>query len=62
MCQFSCIGTTPRPKDGERSENDLSSAGRHDDPGAGMTPDTIPWTENGKPYYDSEIIYYAVEN
>ena len=28
----------------------------------GMTPDTIPWTLNGVPYYDSEIIYYAVGN
>ena len=28
----------------------------------GMTPDTIPWTANGEPYYDSEIIYYAVGN
>ena len=27
---------------------------------AGMTPDTIPWTLDGVPYYDSEIIYYAV--
>ena len=27
----------------------------------GMTPDTIPWTLNGTPYYDSEIIYFAVE-
>ena len=26
----------------------------------GMTPDTIPWTLNGVPYYDSAIIYYAV--
>ena len=26
----------------------------------GMTPDTIPWTLYGKPYYDSAIIYYAV--
>ncbi len=26
----------------------------------GMTPDTIPWTLGGVPYYDSEIIYYAV--
>ena len=26
----------------------------------GMTPDSIPWTLNGLPYYDSEIIYYAV--
>ncbi len=26
---------------------------------AGMTPDTIPWTLGG-PYYDSDIIYYAV--
>lgn len=25
----------------------------------GMTPDTIPWTLGGLPYYDSEIIYYA---
>ncbi|MEQ2440564.1 RHS repeat-associated core domain-containing protein [Solibaculum intestinale] len=29
---------------------------------AGMTPDTIPWTLNGVPYYDSPIIYYAVGN
>ena len=29
---------------------------------AGMTPDTIPWTLGGVPYYDSEIIYYAVGN
>ena len=29
---------------------------------AGMTPDTIPWTLNGIPYYDSPIIYYAVGN
>ena len=28
----------------------------------GMTPDTIPWTLYGKPYYDSAIIYYAVGN
>lgn len=28
----------------------------------GMTPDTIPWTLNGVPYYDSKIIYYAVGN
>ena len=27
---------------------------------AGMTPDDIPWTYNGEPYYDSPIIYYAV--
>lgn len=27
---------------------------------AGMTPDTIPWTLCDKPYYDSDIIYYAV--
>lgn len=27
-----------------------------------MTPDTIPWTLYGKPYYDSKIIYYAVGN
>jgi len=26
----------------------------------GMNPDTIPWTLNGIPYYDSPIIYYAV--
>ena len=26
----------------------------------GMTPDTIPWTLGGEPYYDSDIIYYAV--
>lgn len=26
----------------------------------GMTPDNIPWTLNGIPYYDSEIIYYAI--
>jgi len=26
----------------------------------GMTPDTIPWTLNGVPYYDSDIIYYAI--
>ena len=26
----------------------------------GMTPDTIPWTLNGKPYYDSGIIYFAI--
>ena len=26
----------------------------------GMTPDTIPWTLCDVPYYDSEIIYYAV--
>ena len=30
--------------------------------GAGMTPDTIPWTLCGVPYYDSAIIYYAVGN
>ena len=30
--------------------------------GAGMTPDTIPWTLCGAPYYDSVIIYYAVGN
>ena len=29
---------------------------------AGMTPDTIPWTLGGIPYYDSAIIYYAVGN
>ena len=29
---------------------------------AGMTPDTIPWTLGGVPYYDSAIIYYAVGN
>ena len=29
---------------------------------AGMTPDIIPWTLGGMPYYDSEIIYYAVGN
>lgn len=29
---------------------------------SGMTPDTIPWTLNGKAYYDSKIIYYAVGN
>ena len=28
--------------------------------GFGETPDTIPWTLGGKPYYDSAIIYYAV--
>ena len=28
----------------------------------GMTPDTIPWTLDGVPYYDSVIIYYAVGN
>ena len=28
----------------------------------GMTPDTIPWTLSGVPYYDSPIIYYAVGN
>ena len=28
----------------------------------GMTPETIPWTLGGVPYYDSEIIYYAVGN
>ena len=27
----------------------------------GMTPDNIPWTLSGMPYYDSEIIYYAIE-
>ena len=27
---------------------------------SGMTSDTIPWTLNGVPYYDSDIIYYAV--
>ena len=27
---------------------------------AGMTPDTIPWTLNNIPYYDSDIIYYAI--
>ena len=27
---------------------------------AGMTPENIPWTANGKPYYDSDIIYFAV--
>ena len=27
-----------------------------------MTPDTIPWTLGGVPYYDSVIIYYAVGN
>ena len=26
----------------------------------GMTPDTIPWTLGGMPYYDSKIIYYAI--
>ena len=26
----------------------------------GMTPNTIPWTLGGVPYYDSPIIYYAV--
>ncbi len=26
----------------------------------GMTPDSIPWTLNGVPYYDSDIIYYAL--
>ena len=26
----------------------------------GETPDTIPWTLGGVPYYDSPIIYYAV--
>ncbi len=26
----------------------------------GLTPDTIPWTLYGVPYYDSPIIYYAV--
>lgn len=25
----------------------------------GMTPETIPWTYNGKDYYDSRIIYIA---
>lgn len=30
--------------------------------GAGMTPDTIPWTLCGVPYYDSAIIYYALGN
>ena len=29
---------------------------------AGMTPETIPWTLGGVPYYDSAIIYYAVGN
>lgn len=29
---------------------------------SGMTPDTILWTLNGKAYYDSKIIYYAVGN
>lgn len=28
----------------------------------GMTPDTIPWTLCGVPYYDSAIIYYALGN
>ena len=28
----------------------------------GMTPDTIPWTLNDVPYYDSDIIYYAIGN
>lgn len=28
----------------------------------GMTPDTIPWTLNNAPYYDSDIIYYAIGN
>lgn len=26
----------------------------------GMTPENIPWTLDGVPYYDSPIIYYAV--
>ena len=25
-----------------------------------MTSDTIPWTLGDAPYYDSDIIYYAV--
>lgn len=28
----------------------------------GLTPDDIPWTLAGQPYYDSPIIYYAVGN
>lgn len=28
----------------------------------GMTPDSITWTINDFPYYDSDIIYYAVGN
>ena len=28
----------------------------------GMTPETIPWTLGGVPYYDCEFIYYAVGN
>lgn len=26
----------------------------------GQTPDTIPWTLGGVPYYDSDILYYAI--
>ena len=26
----------------------------------GMTPETIPWTLNGEPYYKSDIIYFAL--
>ena len=26
----------------------------------GETPDTVPWTLGGLPYYDSDIIYYAI--
>lgn len=28
----------------------------------GKTPDTISWTLNNVPYYDSPIIYYAIGN
>jgi len=28
----------------------------------GMTPDTIPWTDGEKEYYDSEIIYFAISH
>lgn len=26
----------------------------------GKTPDTIPWLNNGVPYYDSPINYFAI--
>ena len=26
----------------------------------GETPDTLPWTLNGREYYDSKIIYFAI--
>ena len=28
---------------------------------SGYNPETIPWTLNDVPYYDSPIVYFAIE-